>query len=632
MELFPYRPREHQSDFVESVDRVMRKGGHVVLESGTGTGKTICALTAAVQTALIQGKKVVYLTRTNSQQHQVLLELRRLNEKKQVFGMGVQGRQSTCPLFMRDPDLKEGSSEELSKLCADKKKRTLAGKDGGCRFYEKVLNTNFQEIEAHCHQTLPTVEEFVGYCDSRDLCAYELSKELMENATVVTAPYPYMFVPFIRRAFLENMNVVESDLIVIIDEAHNLPDYAREIRSAEMSRRFLTLVRKEANDYGDPEVLDGVSILDMVSELEKLLTEALEEYLIDEDGLIPPGFLQEGLLQAFTTTTRSLKIAANALMTHGEIIRESKQEQGHLPRSYIFSLGALINFWLNLDEEFYVRLVVGGENPRFEASCLDPSLASTFFGDCHASLHMSGTLAPLYEYRDSLGLPKDAIMRTFPSPFPKGNRVVFYLEDVTTKFEEMALDEEILERMIEHTVGLCNAIDRNTVVFFQSYSLMDRFLQDGVVLRIRKPVLMEERGMPQAELMGTVSRFKQTSLRGSVLFAVMGGRISEGIDFPDKELEMAIIVGIPFPKPTAKQRALLHYYEMKFGRGWEYTVKVPAARKMMQAIGRLIRNENDIGAAVILDKRAKQFADRIDLKDSQSVQNDVLNFFKGHGR
>ncbi len=632
MEFFPYTPREHQTDFVETVDRVMNNGGHIVLESGTGTGKTVCALTAAVHTALSQGKKVVYLTRTNSQQRQVMLELRRLNEKREVFGMGVQGRQSTCPLFRRDPDLKEGSSEELSKLCAEKKKRTLAGKDGGCRYYEKVLSTNFQEIEEHCHKTLPTVEEFVSYCDSRDLCAYELSKELMENATVVTAPYPYMFVPFVRRAFLENMNVVESDLIVIIDEAHNLPDYARDILSAEMSRRFFSLVRKEADDYGDPEVLEGVSILDVVDELEKLLAEALEEYLIDDDGLIPPGFLQEGLLQAFTTTSRSLKIAANALMTHGEIIRESKKEQGRLPRSYIFSLGSLINFWLNLDEEFYVRLVVGGDNPRFEAYCLDPSLACTFFVECQASLHMSGTLVPLYEYRDSIGLPKDSIMRTFSSPFPKGNRVVLYVEDVTTKFEDMAQDAEMMGRMVEHAIALCNVIDRNTVVFFPSYSLMDRFLADGAARRIHKPVLLEERGMPQAELMDTVSRFKQTSERGSVLFAVMGGRISEGIDFPDKELEMAIVVGIPFPKPTAKQRALLHYYEVKFGKGWEYTVKVPAARKMMQAIGRLIRTENDVGAAVILDKRAKQFADRIEIKESQSVQNDVLNFFRGHGR
>ena len=92
----------------------------------------------------------------------------------------------------------------------------------------------------------------------------------------------------------------------------------------------------------------------------------------------------------------------------------------------------------------------------------------------------------------------------------------------------------------------------------------------------------------------------------------MGGRISEGIDFPDKELQVALLAGIPFPKPTAKQRALLHYYEMKFGKGWEYTVKVPASRKMLQAIGRLIRNETDVGVAFILDKRAKQFDDRIE--------------------
>ena len=190
-----------------------------------------------------------------------------------------------------------------------------------------------------------------------------------------------------------------------------------------------------------------------------------------------------------------------------------------------------------------MRLIVGGENPRFEASCLDPSLACAFFHDCHASLHMSGTLAPLFEYRDSIGLPKDSVTRTFPSPFPKENRVVLYAEDVTTKFEEMALEAEILDRMIEHTISLCNVIDRNTVVFFPSYSLMDRFLAEGAVRRIHKPVLLEERGMPQAELMDTVSRFKLASAKGSVLFAVMGGRISEGIDFPDRELEMAILVG-----------------------------------------------------------------------------------------
>ena len=632
MEFFPYQPRPHQKDFVDSAVRVLTKGGHLVLESGTGTGKTVCALTGALETALSQGKKVVYLTRTNSQQRQVILELRKISERRSVFGLGVQGRHSTCPLFRREPELQQGSAEELSKLCAERKKRTLAGKDKGCPYYENVLSSNFAEVEEYCRKTLPTVEEFTEYCDKRDLCGYELSKELLAEATVVTVPYPYMFATFIRNSFLERLNVSEKDLIVIVDEAHNLPDYARDIKSADLSQRFLDLVRKEVDEYGDPEILEGVSILDVVDVLEKLLKEALQEYLIDEDGLIPPGFVQEGLLQAFATTSRSLGIAAKALTTHGEIIREARKEQGRLPRSYILSLGSFLTFWMNLDEEFYVRLIVGGENPCFEAYCLDASLACGFFHECHGSLHMSGTLVPLAEYRDSVGLPKDSFMRVFPSPFPKENRAVFFAEDVTSKFEEMVQDEGMVSRMEDHAVSLCNAIDRNTVVFFPSYSLMDRFISDGVLLRIRKPVLQEERGMPQAELMDTVSKFKRASARGSVLFAVVGGRISEGIDFPDRELEMAIVVGIPFPKPTAKQRALLHYYELKFGKGWEYTVKVPTARKLMQAIGRLIRTETDVGAAAVLDKRMRQFSEFAEATPSETLQNDVLNFFKARGR
>jgi len=631
MDLFPYAPRPFQLEFVDTVSTVMKKEGHLVVESGTGTGKTVCALTGALDAAISQGKKVVYLTRTNSQQRQVMVELRRINERKKIFGMGVQGRQSTCPLFLRDPELKEGSSEELSRLCAEKKKRTLAEREGGCRFYENVLSTDFESIRAHCENDLPTVEEFVGYCDERALCPYELTKELLAFATVVTAPYAYFFAPFIRSSFIEKLNVSLADLIIIVDEAHNLPEYAREVRSAQLSRRLLQLVRRELDEYGDPEIIDGVSILDVVEQLDLLLEEALKDYLIDEDGLIPPDFIESALLQAFATTSRSLVIASKAMITHGEIIRERKKEEGRLPRSYIFSLGVFLNFWMSIDEEFYVRLIVGGENPYFEGSCLDPSLACAFFHESAGSLHMSGTLAPLYEYRDSIGLPKEAVTRTFPSPFPPENRQVFFVEDVTTKYEELVQDEAIVRRMEDYVASICNVIDRNTVVFFPSYSLLERFLSDGIQLRIKKKVHLEERGMAQADLMQTVSNFKRATLDGNVLFAVMGGRVSEGIDFPDRELQVAILVGIPFPKPTAKQRALLHYYEMKLGRGWEYTVKIPAARKMLQAIGRLIRTETDVGAAVILDKRARQFAERIEMAHAETVQNDLLKFFKERG-
>jgi DNA excision repair protein ERCC-2 len=126
--------------------------------------------------------------------------------------------------------------------------------------------------------------------------------------------------------------------------------------------------------------------------------------------------------------------------------------------------------------------------------------------------------------------------------------------------------------------------------------------------------------------MAAVGSFRLTP--GAVMFAVMGGRISEGIDFPDRELEIAILVGITYPKPTAKHRALLNYCDMRFGKGWEYTVKAPTVRKMMQSIGRLLRRETDRGAAVVLDSRMVQFRSEVpEIAPSCDPVGDIGIFF-----
>jgi DNA excision repair protein ERCC-2 len=99
------------------------------------------------------------------------------------------------------------------------------------------------------------------------------------------------------------------------------------------------------------------------------------------------------------------------------------------------------------------------------------------------------------------------------------------------------------------------------------------------------------------------------------------------MDFPAKQLEIAVIIGIPYPKPTARQRGLQRYYDIKFRKGWEYTVEAPTARKILQSIGRLIRNENDRGIAVILDRRATRFKRYInDLQESKNLVEDIRRF------
>ena len=128
--------------------------------------------------------------------------------------------------------------------------------------------------------------------------------------------------------------------------------------------------------------------------------------------------------------------------------------------------------------------------------------------------------------------------------------------------------------------------------------------------------------------MSTVESFK--SERGAILAGVMGGRLSEGIDYPDTTLEMAIIVGIPYPSPGARQEALQHYYDIMFdGRGWKFAVESPAIRKLLQAAGRVVRSETDKGLIVIADNRARSFLEYIpDLEQSDDIVEDIDNFFE----
>lgn len=108
-----------------------------------------------------------------------MTELRKINEITPVFGVAIQGRQNTCPLVQRDPDLRSGTPEELSKLCAEKKARAISDSEGGCRFYRKTITSDFEDVEKYCRENLPSVEEFSDYCDKRGMCPHELTKDLL---------------------------------------------------------------------------------------------------------------------------------------------------------------------------------------------------------------------------------------------------------------------------------------------------------------------------------------------------------------------------------------------------------------------------------------------------------------------
>lgn len=595
MDVFPYRYRPGQRELVEFIDGSIRDGMCPVIEAGTGTGKTITSLAGAIPVARERDLKIVYLTRTKSQQLQVIRECGSIGG---VVCAGLQGRTAqSCPMMRDDPDLRTGTPEEISKLCSEYKRR----KEGGCECpYFANLEGASEEHWLDVLRSDPEPEAFARICEDSTICPYELMKHLLPHADVVAASYPFVFAPQILSRFEEWIGTPLERTIVIVDESHNLPDYLRDIQTYEYSRYSMEMAEKEARKEGDQEIHEGLRISDLASVLREVLEATAREYLIDEDGIIPPGFVEEELMSRLGVTSVALDRMAKGLQDIGDIIEEKLKQKRKLPRSYIGSMGRFLELWMSERDDCGVRLVIGGDNPCFQAYCMDPSPAAAPLNSSFSSILMSGTLEPVEDFAKELGLERPAIRRS-PSPFPSDNLLTLYTDRVSMKYEDRRLEDNyrLLRGMLMDAV---NSVRVNTAVFFPSYDFMDFMTDDGLVEDLGRDVMFERRGMPQGELMETFERFRTSE--GSVLFAVTGGRISEGLDFPDKALELAIMVGIPFPKPTAKSRAMVRYYDARFGDGRRWVTIVPASRRMRQSIGRLIRSETDRGVAVVLDRRA----------------------------
>ena len=652
MNLFPYKPRKNQTAIMQTIKRTLNDKQHLVFESGTGSGKTICTLSSTLEYALSNNKKIIYTTRTNAQQRQVILELREICKKNPdiadaLVGVGMQGRANMCILAHKDPEFSKGTSEELSRFCNHEKKKAKNKPGDGCKYYSSFLDKNKTEkAKQWFKKNLPTAEEFIEYSEKHGICPYELNKTLMKESILVVVPYIYVFDLMIRNMLLDSVSISEDDIILVVDEAHNLPEYIRDLHSMQISMFMLNNCMLEAEKYGDPSMLDGrftVSsfcklLIDIVTELRDTYVYGILENGIrtggvkNSDAFIPSHEFETEILDRLKVTSKTLHDLIGDLIAYGEKIQEYRQKEGKLPRSFLHKLGIVLDFWISLEMEQYAKLVVdagGGSNPRIEAYCLDPSVGTEILKHFHSTIHMSGTLEPLEEYRDSLGLSENTDLISFPSPFETKNRRVLFVNDVSTKYEEVSKDENMMDRMFSHVTSICNNFPKNTMIFFPSFNVMNTFRRSDDVSKIDRCTFFEEQQMSQSALMDLVSDFKQygENEESAALFSVMGGRISEGMDFPAEQLEIAILVGIPYPKPTARQRGLQHYYDLKFRKGWEYTVEAPTARKLLQSIGRLIRDENDRGVAIILDKRAPRFKRYLkDLKESKNVLKDVSDF------
>jgi len=445
-----------------------------------------------------------------------------------------------------------------------------------------------------------TATEIQQICKKKELCPYELVKASLSDTTVIALSYLYMFDPLIRTAFLKHINTDLSKVILVVDEAHNLPETAVDISSSNLSLFVLRQAELEANHYGNKEIEQFIHFFR--EEIEKLSENINREEIIDANRIID--IIQKcGISNPRNFFTNMHEVGVG--------IRRSMLAEGKNPRSYVNSLSDFLLYWLETcDDSSYINVACryytekNQKTAKLEIVALDPSkITEPVFSATYANVVMSGTLQPLDAYLKITKLPQRSAQFIAPSPFPKEHIFSAVCCGVTTAMEKRT--PIMYKTMIKRIVEVVENTPKNTGIFVASFDVMNSLLNEGLALALDRPLYKEERGMTSKQNEKLVSEFKACGNKmGAVFLGVLGGRTSEGVDFPGDQMHSVIIVGVPYAEPTPRVKAQIDYYERCFSRfGREYGYVLPAMKKASQAAGRPVRTLDDHGVIIFLDSR-----------------------------
>ncbi|MEX2683883.1 MAG: helicase C-terminal domain-containing protein [Candidatus Sigynarchaeota archaeon] len=624
--LFPYAHfRNEQEAFIKKAYEALEAGNHVIASAPNGFGKTISVLCATLPVAIENDLKIVYCCRTHMQNSRVITELDTIHKhmlNKQIVsniddiaenysGVSLRGRNEMC--FMDQIRETELSPNDSSAVC------TQLRKDGRCKYFK-----NFQKLSSGDPGTrVPSLKKFaldsddiLSECSMKAVCPYFFSRDFLKSARISVGNYQWFFNPWIQDKFLESIGAGIEDVLLVIDEAHNLPSLSEEIHSLRMGKFTITTARKELRDY-----FPGETVLEPVENLLRVSEELFDSY---ERGLKNQEEIEidaRAIIEHLQSSIRfSLPDAIKLLDDRGDEIQKQKLEAGRKsPRSFCKAVAQFWSEWHSstMDKAAYYHCFSTerdrkySSNYMFEAVCLDPGLVGikTIMDNVYASISLSGTIIP-EAYSAICRIPRPEIMR-MNSPFDPNHVKTIILDGVSTAKERRSTG--MYQKYLEKIVEMAQATPKNSAAFCPSYSVVKGIMEagfEGAIRRIGKLPVIEKEGMSSSENDELIAQYKEYSRisEGAVLLGVTGGRNSEGEDFPGDEMNAVMVIGVPYATPTPRVKKKIEYYDTAFegNKGWSLAYEIPAVQKANQACGRPIRTLDDHAVIILADERFKK--------------------------
>ncbi|HKA35835.1 MAG TPA: ATP-dependent DNA helicase [Thermoanaerobaculia bacterium] len=565
---FPHTaPRPIQEKLIEAVGRAVCSGENLIAEAPTGSGKTAAVLYPALREGLTSGKQVVFLTSKTLQQKMAVSALVAMNERT-FHTVQVRAKEKMC------------ANDRI--LCHEEFCRFARG------YPEKMAASNIlgRMRDSYPHQDPDTVFEEAR---REEVCPFEVQLELAGRADAIVADYNYVFEPAAAMRHLVGEEL--EDVILLVDEAHNLPDRARRIFSPEILEEDWRALLN--NLILQPGALFA-SLCASVEEVLGLLHEAASELPEEGDAIaetLPPSDPIHALradwepkLLAYLAWKRDTKLA----------LPDDPVMDAHYA---LQRFAAVLNMW---GPDFTCVVERRPAGIRLALVCLDPARAlAPVFGAASSTVLLSATLTPPEAFERVLGLERERTSAlSLPPPFPPENRKVMILPQVRTTYKAR---EENYGRIAALISEMAEAHTGNALVLFPSY----RFLADVAARMPPTParLLVQRADLSDFERQQILQALAAPPPGGILLFAVSGGMYAEGVDYPGELLSAVFVVSPALPQVSFERELLRRYFEEQEEAGFEYAYLQPGMTRVVQAAGRLIRSETDRGVIALICRR-----------------------------
>jgi DNA excision repair protein ERCC-2 len=467
----------------------------------------------------------------------------------------------------------------------------MVARDKACEHPDKACNGDSCPLAKGFYDRLPAarsaalVNPWLDQAGLRDvalqhqICPYYLSQEMARWADVVIGDYNYYFDLSALLFGLCQFN--QWQVAVLVDEAHNLVERARQMYSASLDQQSMNAIRHIA-----PAPV-AKTLLRLDRDWNALHQDQDAEYQAYPD--MPGRFLQ------------SLSHCISAI---GEYFNDHPHAVDGPLQGFYFEAIQFSRIAELFDEHFVFDVNKRELNDTRSVSRLNlrnvvpANFIRPRLTTARSTVLFSATLSPRHYYADLLGLPGSTAWIDVESPFSREQLDVRIISRISTRFTHRKTSlAPIVELMAEQFLQQPG----NYLAFFSSF---DYLQQVADLMHERHPHIalwLQSRGMAEAERQAFLDKFTLSSQ--GIGFAVLGGAFGEGIDLPGARLIGAFIATLGLAQLNPVNEQLKQRMTVLFGAGYDYTYLYPGLQKVVQAAGRVIRGIEDRGVVMLIDDR-----------------------------